>query len=284
MQKPGLNHSNKRTVFFVSDRTGLTAEIYGKNLLAQFPRLEFETVSLAFIENQGKAQQAVNHINAVYESSGIKPIVFSSLVEKQEQDIINTSNAMVIDLFNAFLGPLEQVLGMESAHTQGITKTILGKHAYFDRLDAIDYSLAHDDGVSPDQYNDADLILVGVSRSGKTPTSLYLAMNFSLKASNYPLTDNDLNDDELPMYLKPHRNKLVGLTIKPVPLSKIRKKRRPDSEYSSLENCQREVQIAEQMFRRFDIPMFDTTETSIEEIASYVVKTLGISLERSGFA
>lgn len=284
MTNPVQNNSNKRTVFFVSDRTGLTAETYGKNLLAQFPNLDFETVTLAFIENEAKAQMAVNHINQVSESSTVKPIVFSTLVEKPEQQILDTCHAMVIDLFNTFLGPLEQNLGMESAHTQGISKSILSKHAYLDRLDAIDYSLAHDDGVRPDQYDDADLILVGVSRSGKTPTSLYLAMNFSLKASNYPLTDDDLLRDELPAYLQPYRDKLVGLNIKPVPLSKIRKKRRPDSAYASLEVCQREVERAEHLFRRFNIPVFDTTETSIEEIASYVVKTLGISLERSGFA
>ena len=144
--------------------------------------------------------------------------------------------------------------------------------------------MSHDDGIRPDQYDDADIILVGVSRCGKTPTSLYLAMNFSLKACNYPLTEEDLQQDTLPDYLSKHIDKLVGLTIKPVPLSRIRRKRRPDSGYASLQICQREVKVAEQMFQQAGLPVFDTTETSIEEIASYVVRTLGISRERTGYA
>ena len=271
-------------MFFVSDRTGLTAESYGKSLLAQFPELDFKTVTLAFVENETKARLALRHINEEFKNTGVQPIVFSSLVEKQEQDIINACDAVVIDLFATFLNPLEKSLGMKSAHTQGISKTIHGKSSYIQRLDAIDYSLAHDDGVRPDEYDEADLILVGVSRCGKTPTSLYLAMNFSLNVSNYPLTDDDLVNDELPSCLRKYRDKLVGLTIKPVPLSRIRKKRRPTEGYSSLDVCKREITIAERMFKYLDIPVFDSTDTSIEEIASNVVKSLGISRERNGYA
>ncbi len=276
--------SNSRTVFFVSDRTGLTAETYGKSLLAQFPQVDFETFTLAFIDKPAKAQLAVQQINSSAAKKGVRPIVISSLVEPREQEVIDTCNGLVIDLFNTFLGPLEKELQKESAHKQGISKSIHGQNAYLVRLDAIDYSLSHDDGVRPDQYGDADLILVGVSRCGKTPTSLFLAMNFSLKASNYPLIDNDLLNDDLPKSLQPYQDKLVGLTIKPVPLSRIRKKRRPDSHYASLDVCQQEIAVAENMFKRFDIPMFDTTETSIEEIASKVVKTMGVSRERIGYA
>ena len=246
--------------------------------------MNFDTFTLAFIDKPVKAVQAVQHINHIAERSGQQPIVISSLVEENEQKIINKCNGLVIDLFHAFLGPLEESLGMESAHKMGISKTIHGRNAYLVRLDAIDYSLSHDDGVRPDQYDDADLILVGVSRCGKTPTSLFLAMNFSLKASNYPLTDDDLLNDDLPKYLQPYQDKLVGLTIKPVPLSKIRKKRRPGSHYASLDVCQQEIAMAEKMFKRFDIPVFDSTETSIEEIASKVVKKLGVSRERVGYA
>jgi regulator of PEP synthase PpsR (kinase-PPPase family) len=278
------DQSNLRTVFFVSDRTGLTAETYGRSLLAQFPALQFETISLIFIDNVEKAELAVSQIDEVYQQSGLLPIVFSSLVDEREQDILNTCQALMIDLFSAFLAPLEQCLGMESAHKQGISKPVHGINSYQVRLDAIDYSLAHDDGVRPDQYEDADVILVGVSRCGKTPTSLYLAMNFSLKACNYPLTEEDFEQGDLPKYLKPHVKKLVGLTIKPVPLSKIRKKRRPESDYASLQNCQQEIEMAESLFNDYNIPVFETTETSIEEIASYVVKILGVSRKRIGFA
>ena len=273
-----------RTVFFVSDRTGLTAETYGKNLLAQFPDLNFETFTLAFVDNKQKAQNALELINKAYETSGLEPIVFSSMAEKQEHDIISSSQAIIIDLFNTFLGPLEKALGMASAHTQGISKTIHGKESYTYRLDAIDYSLAHDDGIRPDQYDDADIILIGVSRCGKTPTSLYLAMNFSLKAANYPLTPEDIERGDIPDFVVKNRHKLVALTIKPVPLSKIRKKRRPDSEYASLQNCQHELNVANEIFKKYELKKFDTTETSIEEIASNVVKTMGALRPRVGFA
>lgn len=273
-----------RVVFFVSDRTGLTAETYGKNLLAQFPKLEFETITLAFVDSVEKAESAVEQIEVVQQQSGVQAIVFSSLMDRAEQAVIDQCTAVVIDLFNTFLGPLEQALGMASAHTQGVSKTVHGKNAYELRLDAIDYALTHDDGVRPDQYDAAEIILVGVSRCGKTPTSLYLAMNFSLKACNYPLTEEDMQSEELPKFLKPYAHKLVGLTIKPVPLSRIRKKRRPGSDYASLQTCQNEVELAKAMFKRYDIPMFDTTDTSIEEIAGHVVKSLGLSQQRMGFA
>lgn len=285
MNSPEHNKdANTHTAFFVSDGTGLTAESYGKSLLAQFPKLEFNTLTLAFVDTQEKALNASKQINAAYLRSGIQPVVFSTLVDDAEQDIIESSGACVINLFHTFLGPLEKCFGRESAHTQGLARTVLGGNYYQKRLDAIDYSLSHDDGVRPDQYDEADLILVGVSRCGKTPTSLYLAMNFSLKVCNYPLIDEDLERDTLPDSLMKYKHKMVALTIKPVPLSRIRRKRRPDSEYASLDVCQREVRVAERMFQKAGLPEFDTTETSIEEIASHVVRALGISRERTGFA
>ncbi len=283
MNNPELN-TDTRTVFFVSDGTGLTAESYGMSLLAQFPDLEFSTLTLAFVDTLEKAAQASGQINATRLRTGFQPVVFSTLVDEAEQDIIESSGACVINLFHTFLGPLEKCLSMESAHTQGMSRSILGKNSYQLRLDAIDYSLAHDDGVRPDQYDEADVILVGVSRCGKTPTSLYLAMNFSLKACNYPLIEEDLEGDVLPQHLLKYTDKMVGLTIKPVPLSRIRRKRRPHSEYASLNVCQRELRVAEKMFEKAGLPVFDTTETSIEEIASNVVRALGISRERTGFA
>ena len=285
MNSPEHNKDwNIHTVFFVSDGTGLTAESYGKSLLAQFPELDFVTHTLAFVDTQEKAVAAGKQINAAHLESGIRPVVFSTLVDDAEQDILENSDACVINLFHTFLGPLEKCFGMESAHTQGIFHTVLSENGYQRRLDAIDYSLSHDDGIRPDQYDEADVILVGVSRCGKTPTSLYLAMNFSLKACNYPLVDEDLKRDTLPDYLLKYRHKMVALTMKPVPLSRIRRKRRPDSEYASLSVCQAEVKVAESMFEKTGLPVFDTTETSIEEIASNVVRTLGISRERTGLA
>ncbi|BDZ72768.1 MULTISPECIES: pyruvate, water dikinase regulatory protein [Methylophaga] len=281
MTETELQYSEQiRKVFFVSDRTGLTAESYGKCLLAQFPDLEFETITLAFVDTPEKALQAREKINETSLESNLKPVVFSTLVHDDEQYIIESANACVISLFHSYIGSLESFFGVESSHKQGVSRIAFSDTTYQRRLDAIDFALTHDDGVRPDHYNDADVILAGVSRCGKTPTSLYLAMNFSLKVANYPLTPEDLSSDELPQCLLDNIDKLVGLTIKPVPLSRIRRQRRPGSEYASLEICQAELTQAQSMFDKAGIAVFETTDTSIEEISSRVVRALGLGRER----
>jgi hypothetical protein len=281
MTSTDANESEQaRKVFFVSDRTGLTAESYGKCLLAQFPDLEFEAITLAFVDTIEKAEHAREQINAACEEAHLKPIVFSTLVSDDEQEIVQGSNATVVSLFHSFIGSLESEFGMDASHRQGASRISYNDRTYQRRLDAIDFSLVHDDGVRPDQYEQADVILAGVSRCGKTPTSLYLAMNFSLKVANYPLTPEDMQRDVLPDCLADNVEKLVGLTIKPVPLSRIRRQRRPDSDYSSLEICQAELEKAKLMFAKAGVPMFDTTDTSIEEISSRVVRALGLARER----
>jgi len=270
-----------RTIFFISDRTGLSAEDYGKTLLAQFPQQGYQTSTLSFVDTRQKATIASNKVKDAYRISGKQPIVFSTLVDENAQRIIKSTDACIINLFNAFLEPLEQTFGEPASHRAGKYQgknRISQNPSYQKRLDAIDYSLAHDDGVRYDQYDEADVILVGVSRCGKTPTSLYLAMNFSLKVSNYPLTEEDLDKSILPDFLLKHKHKLVALTIKVVPLSKIRRARRPNSDYSSLKVCEREVRISETMFAHAKIPVFETTDTSIEEIASDVVQAMGFGL------
>jgi regulator of PEP synthase PpsR (kinase-PPPase family) len=277
-----INESNStiRKVFFVSDRTGLTAESYGKCLLGQFPDLEFETVTLAFVDTIEKANEARDKISQANLDTGLQPIVFSTIVIDAELAIVESADATVISLFHNFIGTLEEVLHSSASHKQGASRISYSDRTYQRRLDAIDFSLDHDDGVRPDHYEQADIILAGVSRSGKTPTSLYLAMNFSLKVANYPLTPEDMRSDTLPKCLQDNRDKLIGLTIKPVPLSRIRKQRRPNSEYSSLEICQSELKNAAHMFEQANSPVFDTTDTSIEEISSRVVRALGLARER----
>jgi hypothetical protein len=282
MTNSDLNEQDKvRTIFFISDRTGLSAEDYGKTLLAQFPQQNYQTLTLSFVDTSQKATIASNKVKEAYSTSGKQPIVFSTLVDEDAQGIIQSSDACIINLFNAFLEPLEQTFGEAASHRAGKyqgKRRVSGNQSYQKRLDAIDYSLAHDDGVRHDQYDEADIILVGVSRCGKTPTSLYLAMNFSLKVGNYPLTEEDLDKNTLPDFLLRHKHKLVALTIKVVPLSKIRRARRPNSDYSSLKVCEREVTVAEMMFEHAKIPVFETTDTSIEEIASDVVQVMGFGL------
>jgi len=270
-----VQKKQKRMVFLISDRTGLTAEAYGSSLLSQFPGTEFESIKHTFVDNEDKAIASARAIDEMSQKNNIQPIVFTTLAEPAIQNIIESADACVISLFGTFIEPLEMTLNEHSAHTLGCAQDIIGKPGYEKRLDAIDYALAHDDGIRPDQYDEAEIILVGVSRCGKTPTSLFLAMSHSIKTSNYPLTEDELNIDTLPDALLKHREKLIGLTIKPGQLSSIREKRRPNSQYASLQHCKNEIKIAEAMFKRADIPFFDSTRISIEELAGSVMKATG---------
>ncbi len=270
-----MSKKQKRMVFFISDRTGLTAESYGSSLLSQFPETEFESVKHTFVDNEDQAKLSATAINEASNKNNSKPIVFTTLTKPAIQDIIERTDACVISLFGAFIEPLEMALGETSVRTLGRTQDVIGKLGYEKRLDAIDYALAHDDGVRPDQYDDAEIILVGVSRCGKTPTSLFLAMSHSIKISNYPLTEDELDTDDLPETLSTHQEKLIGLTINPGHLSSIREKRRPNSKYASLQHCKNEINIAEAMFKRANIPFFDSTNISIEELAGSVMKAMG---------
>ena len=263
-----------RTVFFVSDGTGITAETFGNAILAQF---EFKPrhVRLPFIDTVDKAHQVVRQINHTAEVEGRRPVVFTTLVNVEVLQVIEEGcKAMVLDMFGTFVRPLEIELGMKSSHRVGRFSDVSQSKAYHDRIEAINYSLAHDDGQSNRDLAQADVILVGVSRSGKTPTSLYLAMQYGLKAANYPLIPEDFERQQLPRALLAHRSKLFGLTIAPERLSEIRHERRPNSRYASIENCQMEVAQGEAMMRRSGIRWLSTTTKSIEEIATTILQEL----------
>ena len=262
----------KRQVFFISDGTGLTASSYGRSLLAQFRDFVFETQTIPFVDNLDRAQTAAAKIREAQLRTKTRAIVFSTLVKPEIQHVIEETGAFVIDLFNAFIGPLEKELGAKSAHTLGHSRDVFGDERYQRRIEAIEFALSHDDGVRVRDYDRAELIIIGVSRCGKTPTCLYLAMNFSLKACNYPLTGEELQREALPAPLAPWRNKLVGLTIDPKVLSEIRRKRRDSDDYASLAVCRREVKAAERLFQYNRLPVFDSTATSIEELAGNILK------------
>lgn len=263
-----------RTVFFVSDGTGITAETFGNAILAQF---EFKPrhVRLPFIDTVDKAHQVVRQVNHTAEVEGRRPVVFTTLVNVEVLQVIEEGcRAMVLDMFGTFVRPLEIELGMKSSHRVGRFSDVSKSQAYHDRIEAINFSLAHDDGQSNRDLAEADVILVGVSRSGKTPTSLYLAMQYGLKAANYPLIPEDFDRKQLPPALAPHRKKLFGLTIQPERLSEIRNERRPNSRYASLENCREEVSAAESMMRREGVRWLSTTTKSIEEIATTILQEI----------
>ncbi len=262
------------TVFFVSDGTGITAETFGNSILAQF-NLKTRHVRRPFIDSPDKAHQVVREINHAAEIEGRKPIVFLTLVEPEVLAVVKTNaNGLVMDMFNTFIEPLEAEFGITSHHRVGRFPDVAQSQEYTDRIEAINFSLAHDDGQSAKNLAQADVILVGVSRSGKTPTSLYLAMQHGIKAANYPLIPEDFDRGKLPSTLAPFKAKCFGLTIDPARLASIRNERRPNSRYASLENCRAEVREGEAMMRREGIAWLSSTHKSIEEIATTILRDL----------
>ena len=262
----------RRTVFFVSDQTGVTAETMGHSLLTQFEGTPYQSVSLPFIATIAQATEVVARIDAAARESALRPIVFATLVDDQVRAHLKRSNALFLDFFAAFLGPLEQELGMPSTHASGRAHGMADLTAYTARINATNFALANDDGSGSRDYAAADVVLVGVSRSGKTPTCLYLALQYGVLAANYPLTDDELDSAELPRTLAPHRTKLFGLTIDPERLQQIRQERRPNSRYASAQQVQFELRAALALFARTGMPYLDTTECSIEEIASRILE------------
>jgi len=265
---------SSRTVFFVSDQTGVTAETLGHSLMTQFEGQEFRPVTLPFVSSPDKAEEAVRRINRAAEQ-GLRPIVFSTLVQDDLREILMGANALFLDLFSTFVGPLERELDARSTHRAGRAHGIADLAAYTTRIEATNFSLANDDGSGGD-YAHADVVLIGVSRVGKTPTCVYMALQYGVFAANYPLTEDDLEAGQLPPRLEPYRAKLFALTIRPERLQQIRNERRPDSRYASRQQVLYELRAAEALFSRYALPWLDTTECSIEEIASRILNTSGI--------
>jgi [pyruvate, water dikinase]-phosphate phosphotransferase / [pyruvate, water dikinase] kinase len=264
-----------RSVFFVSDGTGITAETFGNSILAQFA-IKPRHIRRPFIDSIDKAEKVVSEINATFEAEGVRPIVFITLALDDAHQVLTSPRCkgFVMDMFKAFVEPLEIEFGLKSNHRIGRFSDAAKSQEYNDRIEAINFSLAHDDGQSAKNLEAADVILVGVSRSGKTPTSLYLAMQHGIKAANYPLIPEDFDRGALPASLAPHKRKCFGLTIDPDRLSQIRNERRPGSKYAAIENCRAEVREAETMMKRAGISWLSSTHKSIEEIATTILRDI----------
>ena len=258
----------------ISDRTGLTVESLGNSLLTQFENVTFEKSTIPYLDTLKKADAMVAKINACATES--KPIVFITLIDPEISACIKKSNACVLDLFGTFLNPLEHELGKKSSYTVGKTHAVADIKIYDHRIAAINFTLEHDDGIKIKGYHDADVILVGVSRSGKTPCCLYMALQFGVFAANYPFTDEDLSGFELPQALKPYRDKLFGLTIDAQRLEQIRTGRRPKSQYASSNQCQLEVNNIEKLYQEENIPFLNSTRYSIEEISTKIMAQCNI--------
>ncbi|MCL6555660.1 MAG: kinase/pyrophosphorylase [Burkholderiales bacterium] len=266
--------SPRRHVFFISDHTGITAETLGRSLLSQFDHIDFVRTTLPFIDNAEKLAHALERIRAAAEEDDARPIVVSSLTQPELRARLAEAPALVLDVFDHFLPPLEEELGLTPARAVGRLHGV--DHAYGRRIEAVNFALAHDDGLGR-QLAEADIVLVGVSRCGKTPTCLYLALQYGLKAANHPLTEEDFDRGRLPPGVMAQGGKLFGLSISPQRLHEIREERRPGSRYAELATCQREVRAAEALFQRHGIPFLDTTHMSVEEIASTIVHRQGLT-------
>jgi len=270
-----------RTVFFISDGTGITAETVGHSLLSQFEGISYHQERIPFIDTAAKAAECRRRIDLARARDGVRPVVISTLVDPLVATPVREAEALHLDFISTFIVPLEAELGIKSSRAIGRGHSGATSQDYAARIEAINFTLAHDDGVSAADLDKADVILVGVSRSGKTPTSLYLALQFGIKAANYPLIPEDFERHRLPQGLERHRDKLFGLTISPARLTQIRQERRPDSKYAAIDNCRWEIEQAEKLMRREGIRWLSSTTKSIEEIAATLMQT--IKLDRHSY-
>ncbi|WP_448549348.1 posphoenolpyruvate synthetase regulatory kinase/phosphorylase PpsR [Thalassotalea fusca] len=263
-----------RTAFYISDGTAITSEVFGHALLSLFP-MEFHHDTISFVETIEQAEEAKAKINRIAKASGEPPLVFHTFVNPEVREVIDSCDGIIYNFLEHFVGPLEQQLNVKAKPKAHRTHSI-HENSYDYRIDAVNYSLANDDGSNISNYEHADVILVGVSRSGKTPTSLYLALQYGIKAANYPFTDDDMDELELPAFLKPHKKKIFGLTIDPQRLMDIRDGRMANSKYSSARQCRMEVREVEKLYKKEKIPFLNTTKLSVEEITAKILAETGL--------
>jgi len=268
---------HSRPVFFVSNSTGITVETLGRSLLYQFSDTQFESHSMRFVDTEEKAQEAVSIINQRGLETNLRPIVLGTLVSPALRKVIATANCLYLDVFDSFISRIEEEIGYDAKLGLGHSHGILDDDYYSERIEAVNYTLKTDDGVAAKAYSDADVILTGASRTGKTPTSLYLAMHYGVKAANYPIVDEEIESHSLPPALQEHKEKVFGLLVTPERLQSIRTKRRPDSEYASLPQCQYEIRQTQALYEHENLPYFDVSTMSIEEVASNIMTMLKIS-------
>ncbi|MDT0594103.1 posphoenolpyruvate synthetase regulatory kinase/phosphorylase PpsR [Glaciecola petra] len=264
-----------RAAFYISDGTAITSEVFGHALLSLFP-IEFEHFTIPFVETEQHALEVIEQIKRAYEKTGERPLVFYTMVNLDIGRIISHSVGINYKFLDQFVAPLEKVIGVPSKPEKHRTHSMHEK-TYDIRIEAVNYALANDDGSNLKDYQEADIILVGVSRSGKTPTSLYLALQYGIKAANYPFTEDDMGDIlKLPPILRRFKNKLFGLTIGADRLQEIRSERRANSRYASIKQCRMELREVENLYRKEMIPFLNSTSFSVEEISAKILATTGL--------
>jgi len=277
--KDALNFANSqslRSVFFISDGTAITSETLGRSILSQFPTVPFETRVIPYVDTLDRADEAVNQINLAHQRDGVKPLVFDTIVDPVIRERINGADAFNLDIYEGLISKIADEIKVQPAPHTGHAHGDVDSENYKSRIDAVHFALDNDDGARITHYDAADIILIGVSRSGKTPTSLYLALQFGIRAANYPLTEDDLYENSLPKALKPYRDKLFGLVIDTDRLVKIRNERRAGSRYASYQQCQQELRAIQGIYISQGIPNIDVSTMSIEEIATRILQMTGL--------
>ncbi len=265
---------NSKDVYYISDSTGILATNLGQALLCQFPEINFHEEHLPFIRTVEEARQALAYI--LESSGGRRPIVFSTIMDREIMAVFDVPEVEFFDAYELFLSRLEECLEARALRVPGFSRQA-DNVTMARRVEAIHFTLDHDDGVRPSEYDQAQVILLGVSRTGKTPASVYLATQLGLKVANFPLTGDTLARGQLPEGVLGNLRRAVGLTTRPEVLQQVRRKRYPDSRYASLTTCIDEIEQAKRVFARYRLPVVDTAGKSIEEIATQVLQELGIS-------
>lgn len=269
-----MSNTTTRIVYFVSESTGITSESLGVSLLSQFPDITFERHHRPFINTHEKATMLAEEFTQWSDEMGIKPLVFATMPDGSISKILEEAPCHYYEFFTRYVNEIGHDIGIKPTRRSGVSHGVVSSQSYDDRMDIVNYTLVHDDAMTMNNLNDADVILLGVSRSGKTPTCLYLALHFGIRAANYPLTEDDFIKDDMPQILKDNQQKLIGLTISPQRLANIREKRRAGSQYSSLANCHKEVNHALELYSRYKLPIFDTTSSSIEELSARIIQVV----------
>jgi hypothetical protein len=260
-------------VFFLSDSTGISAETMGNALLIQFPDLFFERTLIPFISTVEMAREVVAQLDEAMEGP-VAPLVFSTAAVDEVREELMRAKAPIIDFFGIHMSRVEEQLGARGLHEARRLHGVGDVRRYNSRMAAIEFAIEHDDGLSPRGLDRADVVLLGPSRCGKTPTAMYLALQHGLFVANYPLVDEDLETTDLPAPVRDLADRCFGLTTTVARLSRVRQERRPDSRYASEEQCRYELRRATAMYDRHRLPTVDTSSASVEEIAAVVIQTL----------
>jgi len=259
-------------VFFLSDSTGISAETMGNALLIQFPQLHFERRLIPFITTAEEARRVVAILDEAADGP-VTPIAFTTAATDEIREVLLTSRCPMIDFFELHISRVEAVLGVPAARVTAQLHGVGDVQRYNARMAAIEYSIEHDDGQSLRALDRADVILIAPSRCGKTPTTMYLALQHGLFVANYPLVEEDLESSDLPRPIRALKDRCIGMLATPGRLCEVRQQRRPKSRYASLEQCTYELRRAEAMYAANRVPVINSTTRSVEEMSTLIVQT-----------